>query len=201
MELIKVKANRREQAGKSAAQRLRAEGLIPAVAYGKHLPAQPIAVSPAALSSVLVSERGRNSVLELDVDGKDKITAMIREYQYHPLTRKLLHADFQQISLDQPIDVEIPLELVGKAAGVVLGGTLRQVFRTLPVRCLPEKIPVKISYDVTELGLDAHIAVREVPLPEGVTTRLPPEQTVIAVFTEKVRPDEEEAAAAATAAV
>ena len=96
------------------------------------------------------------------------------------------------------MDVDVPLELTGKAAGVVLGGTLRQVFRTLPVRCLPAQIPVKVTYDVTELQLDAHVASKDVPLPEGVTSRLVPEQTVISIFTEKVR--EEEAAPVAGAA-
>lgn len=200
MELIKVTANRRSENGKGAASRLRREGLIPAVAYGKHLPAQSLAVSPTVLTKVLVSERGVNSVVELDVDGKDKITVLIRDYQYHPLTRQLLHADFRQIKLDETVDVDVPLELVGKAAGVVQGGTLRQVFRKLPVRCLPENIPVKVVYDVTELGLDAHVPSSKVPLPEGVVSRLPPEQTVIAIFTEKVREEEEAAAAPAAAA-
>ncbi len=112
-------------------------------------------------------------MLELDVEGKDKITALIRDYQYHPLSRQLLHADFQQIKLDEPVDVDVPLELTGKAAGIVLGGTLRQVFRTLPVRCLPDKIPVKVVFDVTELGLDAHVSSSQIALPEGVTSRLP----------------------------
>lgn len=193
MELIKVTATRRQEHGKGASSRLRREGLIPAVAYGKNITAQALAVSPAALTKVLVSDLGVNTVVELDVEGKDSITALIRDYQYHPLSRKLLHADFQQIKLDEPVDVEVPLELVGKAAGVVLGGTLRQVYRKLPVRCLPEKIPVKVVFDVTELGVDAVVAASQIPLPEGVSLRLPPEQTVISIFTEKSRGEEEQA--------
>ncbi len=122
MDLIKVTATRRQENGKGASSRLRREGLIPAVAYGKNITAQALAVSPAAVIKVLVSDLGVNSVLELDVEGKDKITALIRDYQYHPLSRQLLHADFQQIKLDEPVDVEVPLELTGKAAGIVLGG-------------------------------------------------------------------------------
>jgi large subunit ribosomal protein L25 len=200
MELIKVTATRRQEHGKGASSRLRREGLIPAVAYGKNITAQALAVSPAALTKVLVSDLGVNTVLELDVEGKETITALIRDYQYHPLTRKLLHADFQQIKLDEPVDVEVPLELTGKAAGVVLGGTLRQVFRSLPVRCLPEKIPVKVVFDVTQLGIDAHVSAADIPLPEGVSMRLRPEQTVISIFTEKSRGEEEAPAAAAAGA-
>jgi large subunit ribosomal protein L25 len=200
MELVKVKAESREERGKGAAQRLRQSGQIPAVAYGKNMAAQALSISPVELTGVLVSEYGVNTVVEIEVGGKDKITAMVRDYQYHPVTRRLLHADFQQIALDVPVEVDVPLELTGKAAGVVLGGTLRQVFRVLPVRCLPDKIPVKVVYDVTALELDAHVASKDIELPEGVTSRLRPEQTVISIFTEKARGEEEAAPAAAAAA-
>jgi large subunit ribosomal protein L25 len=85
---------------------------------------------------------------------------------------------------------------------VVKGGILRQVFRKIPVRCLPNLIPVKIVHDVTALELDGHVAAKDLALPEGVSVRLPPAQTVIAVVTEKQAPDEaeEEAKAAAAAA-
>ena len=132
MEAIKVTASRRDGSGKGAARRLRTEGRIPAVAYGKELPTQQIAVPPDAIKSVLASAWGRNTVVNLDVDGKDKLTVLLSDYQYHPLTRTLLHADFVQIHMDQPVNVEVPLELTGKAAGVVAGGTLRQVFPSCP---------------------------------------------------------------------
>ena len=193
MELRKVTATVRETSGKSAASRLRREGKIPAVAYGKNCPARPLAVLPGDLRGVLASERGRNTVIELDVDGKDKLTVLLCDYQHHPVSRALLHADFLQIALDQPVDVDVPLEVTGKAAGVVKGGVLRQVFRRLPVRCLPDKIPVKLVHDVTVLELDDHVSVADLALPEGVSARLPPTQTVIAIVTEKQAPEEEEA--------
>src|SRR5262249_40815234 len=159
---------------KGGARRVRTTGKIPAIAYGKELAALSLSVRPDQLKSVLSSEHGRNTVVELDVEGGNKITAMLVDYQYHPVTREFLHADFRQIHLDKTVDVEITLEVTGKAAGVVLGGTLRQVFRKLPIRCVPEKIPVKVTYDVTELGLDGHVAARDIKLPEGVEVRLPP---------------------------
>jgi large subunit ribosomal protein L25 len=198
MESIKVVASRRSEHGKGAASRLRSTGQIPAVAYGKQLPAQALAVSPDALKAVFASAYGNNNVIELDVDGKDKLTVLLRDYQYHPVSRQLLHADFVQIHLDQPVDVEVPLELTGKPQGVVLGGTLRQVFRKLPIRALPGSIPVKIVHDVTALGLDGHVAAKDLGLPEGVTVRLPADQTVASIVTEIVR--EEETAAPGGAA-
>ncbi|HEY1532733.1 MAG TPA: 50S ribosomal protein L25 [Polyangiaceae bacterium] len=199
MEAIKVTASRRDDHGKGAARRLRNEGKIPAVAYGKSLPTQALAIQPEAIKAVLASARGRNTVVNLDVDGKAGLTVMLSDFQYHPLTRSLLHADFVQVHLDQPVNVEVPLELTGKAAGVVAGGTLRQVFRKLPIRCLPGQIPVKVVHDVTSLALDGHVATKDLNLPEGVSVRLPAEQTVASVVTEIIRAEEETAPAAGAA--
>jgi len=200
MESIKVVATRRTENGKGAASRLRGTGKIPAVAYGKQLPAQALAVAPDALKAVFASAYGNNNVIELDVEGKDKLTVLLRDYQYHPVSRQLLHADFVQIHLDQPVDVEVPLELSGKPQGVIQGGTLRQVFRKLPIRALPNSIPVKIVHDVTALELDGHVASKDLSLPEGVSVRLPPEQTVASIVTEIVREEETAATAAGGAA-
>lgn len=200
MEAIKVSANRRSEGGKGASHRLRGQGQIPAVAYGKQLPAQSLAVSPDALKAVFASAYGNNNVIELDVDGKDKLTVLLRDYQYHPVSRRLLHADFVQIHLDQPVDVDVPLELTGKPAGVIQGGILRQVFRKLPIRALPKDIPVKITHDVTALELDGHVATKDLSLPAGVSVRLPAEQTVAAIVTEVVRAEEAAPAAGAAAA-
>jgi len=200
MDAIKVSASRRDGHGKGAARRLRGEGRIPAVAYGKALPTQQLAVPPEAIKAVLASAWGRNTVVNLDVEGKEALTVLLSDYQYHPMTRSLLHADFLQIHMDQPVDVDVPLELVGKAAGVVAGGTLRQVFRKLPIRCLPNLIPVKLVHDVTTLDKDGHVAAKDLSLPEGVSVRLPAEQTVASIVHEIMRGDDEAAAATGAAA-
>ncbi|HEY4159925.1 MAG TPA: 50S ribosomal protein L25 [Polyangiaceae bacterium] len=199
MDAIKVTATNRSEHKKSDVRRLRGKGQIPAVAYGKQLATKQISVAPDAVRAVLASAWGRNTVVNLEVDGKDKLTVLLRDFQYHPVSRELLHADFVQIHLDKPVDVEVPLELTGKPVGVTAGGTLRQVFRKLPIRCLPGVIPVKLTHDVTALELDGHVQTKDLALPEGVAVRLPPEQTVAAVVTEIIR-IEEEAPAPGTAA-
>lgn len=181
MEIVKLDAKPRPESGKGPAKRLRREGQIPAVAYGKDLPATSLAVSPKLLLKALTSEHGLNSVMQLDVEGGSSITVMLRDYAYHPVTRELLHADFIQIRLDEPVDVEVPFGTVGRAAGVVLGGTLQQVYRQLPVRCLPQQIPTKIQADVTSLGPSSLMKVGDLVLPEGVSVRLPAEQTIVSV--------------------
>jgi large subunit ribosomal protein L25 len=169
-----LKAQNRAVAGKGEARRLRRTGFVPAIAYGKDLPATPIAVVPKEVSLILKSERGQNTVLELDLGGK-KLLAMIREFALHPVKRALEHVDFIEVRLDKPVDVQVPL-------------ILRVVHRTLPVRCLPNLIPIKIEADVAHLELGQHVSTQELKLPEGVVVRLPPEQTLIAV----VAPEKEE---------
>jgi large subunit ribosomal protein L25 len=198
MQAIKISAHTRTDKGKNAARRLRAAGQIPAVAYGKGQPARALALAPEALVAALHSERGRNAVLELEVDGKS-VQAMIGDYQYHPVSRSLLHADFVEVDDATLVDVLVPLVLTGKAKGIVLGGKLQQVFREVPVRCRPSDIPVRIEHDVTDLDVEQAVPASALKLPEGVTAQLPPRQTVASVTLDRrgKKGDEEGAEGAA----
>jgi len=175
-----VKAQNRVAAGKAEARRLRRTGLVPAVAYGKGLPSTSIAVPPKEVAVILKSERGQNTVVELELKDR-KILAMIRDFVLHPVKRSLEHVDFIEVKLDKPVDVSVPLFTTGKPVGVTAGGVLRIVYRTVPVRCLPDRIPLKLEADVTHLELGMHVSTQELKLPEGVSVRLPPEQTLVAV--------------------
>lgn len=190
----------RSEGGKGPSRRLRAEGKIPAVAYGGGIEATPVAVSPKELGRILAGEHGLNTVIQLTLGGQVKMSTLVVDYQIHPVTRAFLHADFKKIDLDKPVDVEVKLELVGKAAGVTAGGEQHQVFRKLPVRCLPAQIPVKITHDMTEVTLDSGVHVKELKLPEGVQVLLPPERTVAAVVSKRKRKEDEEEAAKAEGA-
>jgi len=191
MEIIKLNATPRPLSGKGPSRRLRKTAQIPAIAYGPKLQATSLAVSPKALLTVLTSPHGKNSVVELDVEGGEKLTVMVRDYSYHPVTRNLQHADFLQIALDQPIDVEVPFITTGKAKGLVAGGILQQVFRRIPIRALPERIPVHVEVDVTELDMNESLKASEIKLTEGVSIRLPPDQTVVVVAAPEKAVEEE----------
>lgn len=194
-----VTATPRTEHGKGAARRLRNAGQIPAVAYGKDLAAMPLAIAPKEIVTVLKSERGQNTVLQMKAGSKD-LLVMIKDYSIHPVTRSLEHVDFVEVKLDKPVDVEIPLIVTGKAVGVTNGGIVRLVYRTLPVRCLPDRIPLKVETDVTALDLGDHIAPKDLKLPEGVEVRLPENQTLVAVVAPEKDRSAEEAAAAPGAA-
>jgi large subunit ribosomal protein L25 len=186
-EMPTLKAQSREAGGKTRARRLRSQGFVPAIAYGKGLPSTPIAVTPKEVATVLKGAMGKNTVLELEL-GEKKLLVMIRDFTFHPIKRELEHVDFIEVQLDKPVEVDVPLLALGKAVGVTKGGVLRIVHRTVPVRCLPDRIPAKLEADVSHLELGQHVSTQDLKLPEGVTVRLLPEQTLIAV----VAPEKEE---------
>lgn len=193
---ITVKATKRSASGKGPARRLRAAGKLPAIVYGPGHEAMGIAVDPKDVRTILNAPLGRNTVVTLTIDGESQL-AMLKSFEYHPVTRAIEHADFYTVRLERPIVVEVPFTTTGRAKGVATGGgVLRQVFRKLPVKCTPDKIPAHIEVDVTNLELNASIHVRELPLPEGVTVMLDPSQTVVTV----VAPEEREERGAAPAA-
>src|SRR5687768_10128203 len=181
MEIIKLSASRREEAGKGPSNRLRRAGQIPAIAYGRDLNATPVAISPKALLKVLASDHGQNSVVELAIEGGDTLTVMVRDYAYHPITRELVHADFVQVKLDQPVEVDVPFRCTGKCKGVVAGGILQQIFRRIPVRSLPGAIPSVIEIDISELDIGDSMKAGSLTMPEGVTILLSEDQTVVVV--------------------
>lgn len=192
--LSKVSATARTVRGKNAARRLRADGMIPAVAYGQGQDVVSLSVSPEEVKSALFSEYGVNVVIDLEIDGKATGKAMIADYQYHPLSRSLLHADFIRVSDETKVTVDVPLELSGRPRGVVMGGVLRQVFRVLSVRCVPGLIPVKIVHDVTNLELETHVTVADLSVPEGVEILLPAKRTVATVGMDRHAKKDEEGA-------
>lgn len=199
--IANLKATPRKASGKSEARRLRAAGQVPAITYGKGLAATAISVHPKEVTAILMSERGKNPVIKMDLEGHKDLLVMVRDFTHHPVKRSLEHVDFVQVKLDEPVDVRVPLFTTGKAAGVAKGGLLRQVFRSVPLRCVPDKIPLKIECDVSHLELGEHIATKDLKLAEGVVALLSPELTLVAVVTpEKDRSAEEEAAAAPGAA-
>jgi large subunit ribosomal protein L25 len=192
MQVTKITAASRTENGKGACRRLRAAGKLPAVTYKKGSEARALTVSPVEVADVLNSSHGVNSLVELEIDGKS-IKAMISEYQYHPLSRKLLHADFLEVQDGQKVEVNVPLRLTGKARGIVLGGKLRTVYRELPLRCLVTAIPAEVVHDITELDVEGSLSVGELVLPEGVEVLLGDKRTLAVVAVDRRAKGEETA--------
>jgi large subunit ribosomal protein L25 len=157
-------AVRRTTLGGSHAGRLRRAGRIPAVLYGEGQAAESIAVDPKALVKILHSDSGANTLIALSIEGASDTRVLLREYQVHPVTRHLLHADFYRVAMDRVLRVTVPVHLTGEAKGVkAQGGIVDFVHRELVVECLPADIPEHITVDVTELMLHDGVRVRDLP--------------------------------------
>ena len=148
--------------GKNEARRHRAAGRLPAVVYGGGDPLV-ISVEPKALSRILHSDSGANTLITLSVDGESDSRVLVKEYQLDPITRDLLHADFYRVAMDKPITVTVSIVLKGEAKGVKQqDGILDFVQREVEIECLPGDIPEHIEIDVSDLALNEGVRLRDV---------------------------------------
>ena len=195
---VKLSATRRTGTGRSAVRKIKAQGAVPAIIYGGKTKAEALQVSKRDLSVLLSHASGENILVELEIDGeKGGRLALMQEVQHAPLGGDILHVDFHAVSMDEMIEADVPLEPSGIAEGVkTFGGLLEQNIRSLEIECLPRDLPDVITVDVSHLNIGDSIHVRELPLPAGVTTRVPPDLTAFSVLAPTV---EEEPVAAAEA--
>jgi large subunit ribosomal protein L25 len=202
MAVIQLKGARRENVGKGWARKARAAGQIPAVIYGHGETPRPIAVDFREFEVALRGHKGSNAIVNLSVGGGE-VTALVRDVQYDPLSRAIIHLDFQHISLTEQIIVEVPVHFVGLPLGVKdSGGILEHLVRTLQVRCLPTEIPPGIDVDVTALNIGENLHVSDLAPGTGyeiITEADVAVAAVVAPAAEEVvaAPVEGEAAAAA----
>jgi large subunit ribosomal protein L25 len=164
-----IAAKARKRTGKGSARATRREGRIPAIIYSNFSGPTPISVDPSELrKTVLGSDLRFNTVLTLDVEGEAKKTALLKDWQIDPVSRRLLHADFLEIRLDEKLEAEVPLHLVGKCVGVTNGGILNQIRREVTVRCLPSDIPAILEVDISHLDVNDSLHVGDIVPPERV---------------------------------
>lgn len=197
---VKLKAERRSATGRSAARKLKARGVIPAVIYGAKDKPQPLQLSERDINAVLSHASGENILVELEIDGDQSgRLALVQEIQHSPVRGDVLHIDFHAVSMDEKIHAEVPVEAIGTANGVKnFGGLLEQNLRALAIECLPRDLPDRIVVDVSALNIGDSIHVRDLQLPPGVTTRVQLDLTAFSVLAPSV--EEEPVAAVATAA-
>ncbi|MBM4765312.1 50S ribosomal protein L25/general stress protein Ctc [Bacillus sp. B15-48] len=154
-----LKANTRTEKQKSSLQRLRAEGNIPAVIYGKKVESKPVYINGGEFIKT-IREVGRNGVISLDIDG-DKTDVMLSDYQQDSIKGDILHADFLAVDMRSAINAMVRLTLVGEAAGVKDGGVMQQAVHELSVTATPADIPQAIELDVTNLEVNENLTVAD----------------------------------------
>jgi large subunit ribosomal protein L25 len=149
---VKLNAYKRDDAGKGAARRSRASGRVPGVVYGRGMEPVSIEVDRREFVTALHTDAGMNVLIDLQIDGGNTL-ALTKELQRDPVRGTLLHADFIQIDRMQQVDVEVPLHIVGEAAGQKEGGVLQHPLSALHVRCLVTSVPESIDADVSALNI------------------------------------------------
>lgn len=168
MEEWVMKAETRDPRGKGGARTLRRNGRIPGVIYGAHKDAYPLAVEPREVEKVLRSEHGRNVILTLEVKGKGKESAMIRDWQVDPVRGSLLHVDFLRVAMDEAVRVKVAVRFKGEARGVKeQGGHIEVVHREVEIEALPSDIPEEFLVDVTPLELNQATRVSDLQVDSG----------------------------------
>lgn len=195
---VKLAAEPRTAMGRSAVRKLKASGSVPAVIYGAKDKPEALQVSRRDINSLLSHASGENILVELEVAGGGNRLALVQEVQHEPLGGAVLHVDFHAVAMDEKIHAEVPVEPTGTANGVKnFGGLLEHNVRSLAIECLPRDLPDIIHVDVSALNIGDAIHVRDLQLPQGVTTRVAPDLTVFSVMPPTV--EEEPTAATAEA--
>lgn len=196
----------RNTKGKNEARRLRAAGKIPATLYGAQkagdAPApESVAVDPKPLMRILHSKSGLNTLISLKVQGGSDARVLVKNVQLDPITHNPLHADFYRVNMDRKIKVTVPITLRGESRGVKQdGGVLDFVHREIDVEVLPGNIPDTIEVDVTNLGINDSVHVRDLAANAAWTPVTDADQMIVHVITIKAVEETPAAAAAEGAA-
>jgi large subunit ribosomal protein L25 len=188
MEELTIEVEQRNQLGKGPNRRLRAAGFLPAVVYGGGKDSLAITVDRSVVLQLLKQGGGENAVflLKLSGTGKSRHT-MVRKIDVDPVSRQIMHIDFQRVLLDQKVKVQVSIELDGEPEGVKNeGGVLDFITREIEVECLPTDIPQTIVVDVSELHLGQHLEVKDLQVPSGVDVLDEAQKVIVSIAHSRV---------------
>lgn len=170
MQQIILEAQKREVKGKSSVRKIRTEGLVPGIVYGKKAENLQVSIPLPALVKAM-AQGAAHKIINLKIDSSkkgDEKLCVIHEIQKDTFGQKILHVDFHHISMDEKITAKIPIEIEGTPAGTKEGGILEHVLWEVEIEALPLNLPEKLKVDVSALNIHGAIHVKDVVLPEGV---------------------------------
>jgi large subunit ribosomal protein L25 len=181
-ERVKLVASERTQLGSRESRRLRRQGLIPGVLYGKTEPVA-IAIGERELRAALTTSAGGHAVLDVAIDGGRQHSAILKDFQRDVVRGNITHVDLQEVRLDQLIQTSVEVALVGDPIGVREGGVLSQVTNEISIEALPLEVPQGLEVDVSGMAIGDTMRLTELVVPEGVTLLDDPEEIVLATVT------------------
>ena len=199
MKAVKLLAKTRTDKGTSAARRLRHQGWFPAVIYGEGKAACDLQLNEHDFKLALKGHTSEHLIMDLDVEGEKMHKVLLKDVQHHPVSGRVLHADFHEISMTKKLRVELPIRLIGEPVGVTqMGGVMEHILRQIEVECLPSDIVEHVDIDVSALKIGDSVTIANVPMDTAKYTVLSDKH--LAVATVKAPRAEEEAKPADEAA-
>lgn len=198
MATVSLDASLRTSTGKGAARKARAAGTLPAVVYRAGESATAVTIDPAEIELAFQKTGDRNTLVVLRIGGDTKRTCLIKEVQRHPLSRRLEHIDFYEVTDDQLVTVPVRVNPVGVARGIKLGGKMQTITRSLLVRARPADIPASVDIDVTSMIIGDFVRVSQVRAPARTELIYTNDFNVLSMIGKPIElEDEEEEEAAA----
>lgn len=186
MEEIFLEVEPREELGKSKVRHLREDGFIPAIVYGQGKDSVCVKVAHGQLLSLIHQHRLENVVINVRIKDDKKYktrSCLIKEIQYDPVKGDIIHVDFNEISLTEVIEVNVPVVAKGEPIGIKQeGGSLEHILWEIEVECLPVDIPKEIEVDVSPLKIGDSIHIKDLTVPIKVKVLNDPEATVLSVI-------------------
>lgn len=196
-----LKATLREETGKGAARRMRREGRIPAVVYGRGEETRALTLDAHEFEMLVRRYSLDTTLLELQIEGSgkkkaEKVRTLVVEVQGHPYRPEVMHVDFQQIHAGERVTVEVPIDLEGTAEGVREGGVMQHIMHVVELVCDVDQIPESFSVNVSGLAIGDSIHISDLEVPAGVELLVDPERTICTVAAPTILelPEEEEEA-------
>ena len=183
MAQVTLKAATGRQLGSRASRRLRREGQVPAVVYGRGTEPRHVAVDHHDLSVAFHTDAGFNVLINLEIDESAGIPTLVRVIDRHPYRPLFRHVDFVQVSLTEKVQAEVALHFVGNPPGVREGGILSPIKNEVEIEALPAEIPAFIEVDVSHLNINDDLRVRDLPTIEGVLVLDDPDDLLVTVTT------------------
>jgi large subunit ribosomal protein L25 len=198
MKAVTIVAQPREVKG-AAARRLRRSGVVPAVVYGAGKEARMIQLNAHDFDMALKGHMSEHMLMDLEVGGDKPLKVLLKEIQQHPVSHKIIHADFNEISMTKKLRIETPIKLLGEPFGVTQqGGILEPIMRSIEVECLPTDIVEFFSLDVSGLKIGESLLAANIQIDKTKYTILTsPDQAIVKISAPKA---EEEVAVAAVEA-
>jgi large subunit ribosomal protein L25 len=197
--MLKLAVERRDRTGTTAAQAVRASGRVPLILYGHGSEPEALSAEARAFEELLL-HGGRSGMIALEDDGKTKDTALVREIQRDPVTRRVIHADLLRVSAHEDVRTRVRIVPTGTARGVRdFGGVMDVLVHELEIEGPVDSLPHQLEIDVAELGIHQHVVASDIALPKKFTLITPADTVVIAIEPSKTAHQVEEAAAAPAA--